>query len=102
MVVAQAVRLYDAKVDGRELIWSEARPTEGGRTSLVRRAADGSTSELLGPEVNARTAVHEYGGGAWWVRDGVVWYAAWSDQCLYRRDPQTGRATALTPEPEVP
>ena len=36
---------------------------------------------------NARTAAHEYGGGAWWVRDGTVWFANWSDQRLYRLDP---------------
>jgi dipeptidyl aminopeptidase/acylaminoacyl peptidase len=101
-VVAEAVRLYDAKPDRDGLIWAEARPAEGGRTALVRHAADGTRTELLGPGVNARTAVHEYGGGAWWVRDGVVWYTAWSDQRLYRRDPETGRATALTPEPDVP
>jgi dipeptidyl aminopeptidase/acylaminoacyl peptidase len=102
VVVTEAVRLYDARMDGDALVWAEARPAEGGRTALVRRAADGTTSELLGPDVNVRTAVHEYGGGAWWLRDGVVWYSEWSDQRLYRRDPETGRATALTPEPEVP
>jgi dipeptidyl aminopeptidase/acylaminoacyl peptidase len=102
LVVAQAVRVYDAKADGADLIWSEARPAEGGRTTLVRRGADGDTTELLSRKANARTAVHEYGGGAWWVRDGVLWYAEWADQRLYRRDPDSGEATALTPEPDVP
>lgn len=102
VVVAQAVRLYDARKDGDDLVWAEARPAEAGRTALVRRAPDGTVTELLAAGVNARTAVHEYGGGAWWVRDGVVWYASWADQRLYRRDPQTGQATALSPEPEVP
>lgn len=102
LVVAQAVRLYDAKTDGEDLIWAEARPSEGGRTALVRRSPDGSRTELLDRQANARTAVHEYGGGAWWIRDGVVWFAQWADQRLYRRDPDTGRSTALTPEPEAP
>ena len=102
VVVAQAVRLSDVQVDGGDLIWAESRPAEGGRTALVRRGADGSTTELLPRDANVRTAVHEYGGGAWWVRDGVVWYASWHDQRLYRRDPQTGRVAALTPEPERP
>jgi dipeptidyl aminopeptidase/acylaminoacyl peptidase len=102
VVVAQAVRLSDVRVDGGDVIWSEGRPEEGGRTALVRRAADGSLTDLLPAEVNARTTVHEYGGGAWWVRDGVLWYAAWADQRLYRRDPQGGQPTPLTPEPELP
>jgi dipeptidyl aminopeptidase/acylaminoacyl peptidase len=102
LVVAQAVRLYDARADGKDLVWAEARPAEGGRTALVRRSPDGSRIELLDRQANARTSVHEYGGGAWWVRDGVVWFAQWADQRLYRRDPDTGRATALTPAPEAP
>src|SRR5579884_980860 len=102
VVVAQAVRLHDAKQDGDDLVWSEARPAEGGRTALVRRSPDGTTNELLDRTANARTAVHEYGGGAWWVRDGVVWYAEWADQRLCRRDPESGVVTALTPEPDVP
>lgn len=102
VVVAQAVRLSDARVDGDDVIWAESRPSEGGRTALVRRSPDGGMTELLPREANARTAVHEYGGGAWWVRDGVVWYASWQDQRLYRRDPATGQVAPLTPEPEQP
>jgi dipeptidyl aminopeptidase/acylaminoacyl peptidase len=100
LVVAEAVRLSDVQVDGGDVIWAESRPSEGGRTTLVRRSSDGRTTELLPSETNARTAVHEYGGGAWWVRDGVVWYASWHDQRLYRRDPNTGEVAALTPEPQ--
>jgi dipeptidyl aminopeptidase/acylaminoacyl peptidase len=102
VVVKQAVRLSDVRVDGRDVIWSEGRPAEGGRTTLVRHNPDGTLTELLPLEANARTTVHEYGGGAWWVSDGVVWYAAWDDQRLYRRDPETGQPTALTPQPELP
>ncbi|MFL5824239.1 MAG: S9 family peptidase [Solirubrobacteraceae bacterium] len=102
VVVAQAVRLGDAKVDGGDVIWSEGRPAEGGRTALVRRAADGTTSDVLERDANARTAVHEYGGGAWWVRDGVVWYANWGDQRLYRLASGSGPAEPLTPQPEEP
>lgn len=101
-VVAQAVRLGDLRVDGEAVIWAEGRPAEAGRTALVRREPDGRLSELLPAEFNARTAVHEYGGGGWWVRDGVVWFANWADQRLYRRDPETGACEPLTPEPAIP
>ena len=85
--MASAVRLSEARVDGTDVVWSEGRPDEGGRTQLVRCGADGSTSELLPADRNARTAVHEYGGAAWWVRDGVTWFTDWADQRLYRVEP---------------
>jgi dipeptidyl aminopeptidase/acylaminoacyl peptidase len=100
LVVASAVQLTDVSVDGDEVLWSEERPTEGGRTELVRRSPGGPTADLLGQDYNARTAVHEYGGGAWWTSDGVVWFANWADQRLYRRDP-SGACAALTPPPAV-
>ncbi len=99
--VADAVRLSDVRVDGADVLWSEGRPAEGGRTQLVRRTADGSRTDLLPGEANARTAVHEYGGGAWWAASGVVWFADWSDQRIYRREPG-GELTALSPEPATP
>jgi dipeptidyl aminopeptidase/acylaminoacyl peptidase len=102
VVVAQAVGLSHAKLDRDGVIWSESRPQEGGRTALVRCAADGTTTELLGPGQNARTAVHEYGGGAWWSDQGTVWFTSWEDQRIYRRDPAGGATQPLTPEPARP
>ncbi len=100
LVVAHAVRLSDVAVDGDEVLWSEERPAEEGRIELVRRSTDGTTVDLLGHGFNARTAVHEYGGGAWWTHDGVVWFANWADQRLYRRD-VSGACQPLTPQPVV-
>ncbi|WP_431879643.1 S9 family peptidase [Amycolatopsis sacchari] len=100
LVVAGAVRVLGAHADGDAVVWAERRPGEGGRTQLVRRDADGTCSDLLPEGHNARTAVHEYGGGDWWVRDGVLWYANWEDQRLYRL--ADGEPVPLTPEPERP
>ncbi len=88
-------------VDGDELWWSESRPEEGGRNAVLRRTADGTVTEVLAAPANARTAVHEYGGGAWWVRDGVLWFADWATQRLHRAE-AGGEPVALTPEPPLP
>jgi dipeptidyl aminopeptidase/acylaminoacyl peptidase len=101
-VVAQAVALSEAQVDDEAVIWSEGRPAEAGRTALVRREPDGGLTELLPEDQNARSAVHEYGGGAWWANAGVVWWINWVDQRLWRRDPETGGCQPLTPEPDEP
>lgn len=81
--------------------WSETRPLESGREAIVRRDADGSVHEVLPGGFNARTAVHEYGGGAWWVHRGTVFACSWEDQRLYRIDPGSD-PVAVTPEPPAP
>ena len=35
---------------------------------------------------NVRTRVHEYGGGAFAVQDGTVYFSNFADQRLYRQD----------------
>ena len=72
--------------DGGDLYWSELRPYEGGRIVVCRRGADGTTSDVTPPGFNARTRVHEYGGGHYAVKDGTVYFTNYSDQRLYRQD----------------
>ncbi len=101
LVVADAVRLGELVLDGADVLWAEGRPAEGGRTQLVRRGPDGTCTDLLAEGWNARTAVHEYGGAAWWARDGIIWFANWADQRLYRLAPGAD-PVPLTPQPASP
>ncbi|MCZ2861039.1 S9 family peptidase [Blastococcus sp. VKM Ac-2987] len=102
LVVRAAARLGEVVVDGADVWWAESRPAEGGRTTLVRRTADGVVTDVLPAPWNARTRVHEYGGGAWTVADGVVWFSEFSDQRLYRLAPGEASPVAVTPEPGIP
>ena len=102
LVVRAAARLGEVCVDGDEVWWSESRPDEAGRSAIVRRAADGTTADVLPPPWNARTRVHEYGGGAWTVSGGVLWFTNFPDQRLYRLTPGDDGPVAVTPEPAVP
>lgn len=86
-MVRAAARIGEVVVDGADVWWSESRPDEGGRSVIVRRAADGAVSDVLPAPWNARTRVHEYGGGAWTVAGGTLWFTEFSDQRLYRLDP---------------
>lgn len=83
---------------GEDIWWSELRPTERGRTTICRYV-DGTVQAILPAPFDARTRVHEYGGGAWTVTsDGDLVFAEFSDQRLYRLTPG-GTPIALTPEP---
>src|SRR5205823_3190811 len=47
---------------------------------------------------NARTRVHEYGGGHYVVSKGVAYYSNFVDQRIYRVDVASPAPTAITPE----
>ena len=83
---------------GEDIWWLEARPTEKGRFAIRRASGD-----VLVAPWSARTRVHEYGGGAWTATpDGIVVFAEFSDQRLYRLDEPGGQPVPLTPEPPRP
>ncbi|HEY6117942.1 MAG TPA: prolyl oligopeptidase family serine peptidase [Candidatus Dormibacteraeota bacterium] len=72
--------------DGSDLCWSELRPYEGGRIAVCRRNPDGRIEDLVPEGYNARSRVHEYGGGHFAVKDGTLYFTNFKDQRLYRKD----------------
>ena len=86
--------------DGDDLYWSELRPDEAGRIVVCRRTSDGAIGDVTPKGFNARTRVHEYGGGHFAVSGGTVWFANYTDQRLYRQD-RNGSPRPITPAADV-
>lgn len=86
--------------DGDDLYWSELRPDEAGRIAICRRTASGDISDVTPPGFNARSRVHEYGGGHFTVAGGTVWFTNFADQRLYRQD-AGGSPTPITAAADV-
>jgi len=102
LVVRAAANLSGLAVQGAEVWWSEQRPEESGRTALMRcQLAGGRPEDVLPAPWDARTRVHEYGGGAWWVNGRDVWFTHDADQRLYRLEPG-GEPRPVVPEPAAP
>jgi dienelactone hydrolase len=87
----------DPRADGTDLYFLQTRPESGGRVILTRRGEDGSTTDVSPEWMSVRSRVHEYGGGAWAVRDGIVLAVDFSTQQLWRLD---GEPRPLTPAVE--
>ncbi|KAJ2891401.1 Esterase lipase thioesterase active site, partial [Coemansia aciculifera] len=83
--------LIDQATTPSRVYWLESRPSEGGRRTLLSKLVDDYSDATLiehlpDPKWNVRTAVHEYGGGAYAVHNGVIVFANWSDQGVYVLD----------------
>ena len=108
LIVASTVGLNEILLDGTDVYWLESRPGEQGRSVIVRHTRDGTTVDVTPPvpsdgqsPFNVRTRVHEYGGGAYLVSGGVVYFSNDKDQRLYRQEPG-GAPEALTQDPGQP
>lgn len=86
LVSGDGVDLMFPRVDGEDLYWVQGRINEGGRGDILRRTPDGTTTSLTPAPWNARSRVHEYGGGVYAVQDGLVVFAHLDDLRLYRLD----------------
>jgi len=100
LIVSGTVGLEQVALDGEDIYWIEARPAEAGRNVIVRRTAAGTSSDCTPPPFNARTRVHEYGGAAYTVHQGVIYFTHFADQRTYRLE-AGGTPTALTPAVDV-
>lgn len=83
-LVERAVSLSDLRADAGALYWSESRPAEAGRQVIVRWEPGHDPVDILPAPFSARTTVHEYGGGAFCVAAGTVYFSNFDDQGLYR------------------
>jgi dipeptidyl aminopeptidase/acylaminoacyl peptidase len=89
LLVADSVRLGGIALDGARAYWLEGRPSEGGRNVLVCRGDDGVNRDVVPAPFNVRTRAHEYGGGAFHVEGGRIWFVNFDDQRIYCCDATT-------------
>ena len=96
LIVASVIKLDQIVVDGEAVYWTEERPSESGRSVIVRWTPAGGREEMTPAGFSVRTRVHEYGGGAFTVDEDTIYFSNFIDQRLYRQYPDN------EPEPITP
>src|SRR5262245_37499900 len=96
LLTSSTITIGQLWVDGTRVYWTENRPLEAGRVAVVCDGAD-----VIPREFNARTRVHEYGGGSHVAHSGVVYFSNFVDQRIYRCDLDSS-PRPITPEPSQP
>ncbi|RUS69177.1 hypothetical protein EGW08_023062 [Elysia chlorotica] len=94
-----SVELISLQVDGDPhfsdiVYWNEVHFNEDGRYVICSADKSGNITQWTPRNFNARSTVHEYGGGDFIVYHGVVYFTNFDDQALYRQT-----SPDATPEP---
>ena len=100
LIVSGSIGLGDVALDYEDIYWVEMRPAEGGRMVVVKRTPTGKIKDVTPEPFSARTKVHEYGGGAYLVHEGTVYFSNYSDQRMYRQE-LGGEPRPITPEVDM-
>ncbi len=90
LMVSNTVGLGEIQLQNGNLYWIEMRPEEKGRYVVVQLQTGGSVSDCIPEPMNARTRVHEYGGGSYLATNDAIYFCHFNDQQLYciQRDKQ--------------
>ncbi|PWA93891.1 hypothetical protein CTI12_AA065450 [Artemisia annua] len=103
VVSGAAKGLGGSAVDDKgQLFWLESRPTESGRSVLVRGGSDENeeASDVTPKEFSIRTVAQEYGGGAFSISGETLVFSNYKDQRLYKQsiDSKDSAPLPLTPD----
>ncbi|WP_145651981.1 alpha/beta hydrolase family protein [Pseudoduganella lurida] len=89
----------DADADADAIYWLAGRASEAGRTTVQRLRA-GRIEEPTPAPLNVRTRVHEYGGGAYAVDGGTLFFSHHADNRLYRQEGDAEAVAFTAPGPQ--
>jgi len=84
MVSSGVLSLDQIEIEDHAIYWCEMRPSDKGRHVIVRRSAGEGAVDVTPSPFNARTRVHEYGGGSYRVFGSEVFFTNFADQKIYR------------------
>jgi dipeptidyl aminopeptidase/acylaminoacyl peptidase len=76
--------LEQIEIEGNAIYWCEMRPSDKGRYVIVRYSTVDGTVDVNPTPFNARSRVHEYGGGSYKVIRDDVFFTNFADQRIYR------------------
>ncbi|XP_052768576.1 uncharacterized peptidase YuxL-like isoform X2 [Mya arenaria] len=90
----------DPCIENKDTVyWSELRYDEGGRYVICSHKVGTEGYQSWTPEgFNARTRVHEYGGGAAFVFNGTLYFSNFADQNMYKQTAPGEKPVPVTKE----
>ena len=82
LITSESVTLDQVRMHRDRVFWLERRPSEAGRSVIVGWR-QGTREDMIPQQFNARSRVHEYGGGVYCPCDDGVYFVNNADQDIY-------------------
>jgi dipeptidyl aminopeptidase/acylaminoacyl peptidase len=82
-ITSNMINIEHIVIDHGTIYWSESHPTENGRTALMKLTSEKQISDCLPTNFSVGSRVYEYGGGAFTVFNGNLFFVNSEDQHLY-------------------
>jgi len=82
---SNSLRFGAIDIDQDFFYYIETRPSEKGRSVLMKGSLDGVLEEVLPQEFNVRSNVHVYGGKCFSVVEGTIYFSNYSDGAIYKK-----------------
>jgi dipeptidyl aminopeptidase/acylaminoacyl peptidase len=87
---------WETQIEGDTYYWTEQRPSEGGRTVLIRWNPQEGSGVALPDGYSIRTKIYVYGGSAYCASGNTVYFVNEKDQCIYSYTPGNGNPRQIT------
>ena len=85
LIVSKTIGVGDIAIDRQNIYWLEKRPQEKGRSLIVGHFSDGSTQDITPEPFSVRSKIHEYGGGAYTIKENTIYFSNYTDGRIYRQ-----------------
>ena len=85
LITSESVTLDQIQSHNGSVYWLERRPGESGRSVIVS-CSNNAKQDTFPPPFNARSCVHEYGGGVYCVCEHGIFFTNDADQDIYRAE----------------
>ena len=82
LIASESVSLDQVHIHNDAIFWLERRPEESGRSVIVRYS-NNAKEDVFPQPFNARSRVHEYGGGVYCVCEHGVFFVNDANQDIY-------------------
>jgi dienelactone hydrolase len=89
IIASKSISFSDLHMDNGIIYWAESRPNEKGRSVIVSYQPNGTFEDETSEEYHVGTSVLGYGGGAFYIKNGHLYFSDSKNGLIYHKNINT-------------